>query len=358
MVNKSNGATTVDKSKTDNDQAPAISAPDTWLEDAAAWSNEGAASTSTAAPRFKVAEPWGADSWAIPREFATGALFSAQKRGRTFLINEKINTNDNVVLHGTGESLLQYDLDVFACIVHQGRDGDPISFRLRDFIVDLRGAGKGPRSGADQARPTDSVGGASVVAALNSIARLTDFEIALTVKKNGAVDYSYVGRLVDTSTVVIDGISVAINDETARLKGLSDLVVSITLNPEMAVLFEKRRRVYLNRKTRSSFSKSPLVLWLYAFLRSHRNPFDLPLEYFLEKCGSASKKAEFSRMMTVARKRLRKGKVIYSSKMVKGKLHFQMQPTPPKPKSASKHVEPATQGAAHEGEAPQPGQLH
>jgi len=326
MVNKSNGATAVDKSKTEHDQTSAICAPDTWLQDAADWIDADNAAKTAVAACFKVAEPWGPDSWAIPREFATGALFSAQKRGRTFLVNEKINTNDNVVLHGTGESLLQYDLDVFACIVHQGRAGDPISFRLRDFIVDLRGAGKGPRSGADQSRPTDSVGGASVVSALNSIARMADFEIALTVNKNGDFDYSYNGRLIDAATVVIEGVPVSINDETARLKGLSDLVVSITLNPEMAVLFEKRRRVYLNPKTRSGFSKSPLVLWLYAFLRSHRNPFDLPLEYFLEKCGSASKKAEFNRMMGIARKRLRKGKVIYSSKMVKGKLHFQMEP--------------------------------
>jgi hypothetical protein len=329
----------VKKSKSNIPSAEATGAADTWLEDETGWDNEAPADKSKTLI-FKVPEPWGADSWAIPREFTTGALFSAQKRGRRFVVNEKINTNDNVILHATGESLLQYDLDVFANIAHQGRAGQSISFRVRDFIVALRGAGKGPRKGIEQRGPIDSVGGASAVSALKSIARMSMFDISLVVMKRKAVDYSYEGRLIDTATVVIDGTTLTVNDEIATRRDLSDLVVNITLNPQMAVLFEKGRRVYLNPKKRSSFSKSPLVLWLYAFIRSHGTPFDLPLEYYLEKCGSSSKSAEFRRMMTIARKRLQKGKVVYSSRMVKGKLHFEIL-KPVTTKRAAKAVSPA-----------------
>jgi hypothetical protein len=80
---------------------------------------------------------WHAWGRAAPKEWLTGAMFAAQKRDRVFMVNEKLVTNKNVSIVATGESLFQYDLDVFMLVAHQGRKGDRISFCIRDFVRDL-----------------------------------------------------------------------------------------------------------------------------------------------------------------------------------------------------------------------------
>ena len=301
---------------------------------------------------FKVDEPWDQWGWAQPTEFLTCPLYSAQKRDRTLLIQERLNTNTNVHLVVTGESLFQYDGDVFALTVHKGRAGAPVTFRLRDFVVELRGAGKvkmGSRikkkslrvdaveetpilpaalpTSRRKARPVDAVGGTAILPAVQSIARLTGFMLDFLVKDEdtGEVEYGYSGCLFDAATVLIDGEQVPVNDDIARRPDVSQLIFSITLNPALSVLFEKNRRTYLNPAMRGAFSTSPLVLWLYGFLRARSSPWDLPLSYYREKSGATSKPGEFRRLMKVARKRLKQAKIIYSSRMVEGRLHFDMK---------------------------------
>ena len=278
---------------------------------------------------FKVDEPWDQWGWAQPTEFLTCPLYSAQKRDRTLLIQERLNTNTNVHLVVTGESLFQYDGDVFALTVHKGRAGAPVTFRLRDFVVELRGAGKvkmGSRIKKKSLR-VDAVEETPILPAVQSIARLTGFMLDFLVKDEdtGEVEYGYSGCLFDAATVLIDGEQVPVNDDIARRPDVSQLIFSITLNPALSVLFEKNRRTYLNPAMRGAFSTSPLVLWLYGFLRARSSPWDLPLSYYREKSGATSKPGEFRRLMKVARKRLKQAKIIYSSRMVEGRLHFDMK---------------------------------
>jgi hypothetical protein len=298
---------------------------------------------------FRVDEPWDQWGWAQPTEFLVCSLYSAQKRDRTLLIQERLNTNTNVHLVVTGESLFQYDGDVFALAVHKGRAGDPVTFRLRDFVVELRGAGKvkmGSRkrkkalpadaventailpavqpSSRRKSRPIDSVGGTAILPAVQSIARLTGFMVDFQVKDDdtGEIAYGYSGCLFDAATVLIDGEQVPVNDDIARRPDVSRLIFTVILNPTLSVLFQKTRRTYLNPALRGAFCTSPLVAWLYGFLRARSSPWDLPLSYYREKSGATSKPGEFTRLMKVARKRLRQAKIIYSSRMVEGRLHF------------------------------------
>jgi hypothetical protein len=80
---------------------------------------------------------WHAWGRAVPKEWLTCPMFAAQKRDRVFMVNEKLDTNTNVSIVATGESLFQYDLDVLMLVLHQGRKGDRISFCMRDFVRDL-----------------------------------------------------------------------------------------------------------------------------------------------------------------------------------------------------------------------------
>jgi hypothetical protein len=327
-------------------------------------------SAPTAVPTFMFRghDPKGAWRWAAPKEFLTGALLRAQKRGREFLINEAIPTNSNVRLVVTGESLFQYDGCVFMLVAHEGRNGDPISFRIRDFVVELRGEGKGKktRGAAPAGRPIDSVGGASLVSVLQSIIRLTGFHVDLSVyDKAGSLEYGYRGNLIDEATISIDGVRTPLNDDLAARPDISEMVLHVTLNPKMSSLFEKTRCVFFIPSMRRKFSTSPLTLWLYGFVRANSQPFDLPLSYFREKSGSTSEPAEFSRLMTQARKRLRAAKVIYSSRMDEGRLHFvRKKPVKPPKTAASKDpgvnpasaVQPAGVGRDISDNAPDPWQ--
>jgi hypothetical protein len=278
--------------------------------------------------RFTGHDPSGAWRWAMPKEFLTGALWRAQKRGREFIVSEVITTNTNVRLIGTGECVFQYDGDVFMLIAHKGRNGDSISFRLRDFVVELRGEGKGKKARGSVAtgRPIDSVGGASLVSVLQSIIRLTGFHVNLSVEnKAGSFEYGYIGNLIDEAAIFVDGVRTPLNDDLAARPDISDMVLHVAINPKMSSLFEKKRCVFFIPSMRRKFSTSPLTLWLYGFVRANSKPFDLPLSYFREKSGSISEPAEFSRLMTQARKRLRAAKLIYSSRMDEGRLHFVMK---------------------------------
>ena len=288
----------------------------------------GSASAAPTCFRFTDHDPHGAWRWAMPKEFLTGALWRAQKRGREFLTHEVITTNGNVRLIGTGESVLQYDGDVFMLVAHKGRNGSPISFRLRDFVVELRGEGKGKktRGSPPTRRPIDSVGGASLVSVLQSIIRLTGFHVNLNVtNRAGSFEYGYNGNLIDEAAIYFNGVRTPLNDDLAARPDISEMVLHVTLNPNMSSLFEKKRCVFFIPSMRRRFSASPLTLWLYGFVRANSKPFDLPLSYFREKSGSTSEPAEFSRLMTRARKRLRAAKLIYSSRMDRGRLHFVMK---------------------------------
>jgi hypothetical protein len=315
---------------------------DTWDE----IPDEMLSSSSSAPPQhfmFSGHDPGGAWRWACPKEFLTGALWRAQKRGRELLLGETITTNKNVVLIGTGESLFQYDNDVFMLVAHKGRNGGPISFRVRDFIVELRGEGKGKktRGHAAAGRPIDSVGGASAVSALRSIVRLANFHVNLSVKdKMGSFAYGYIGKLIDEATISLDGQHMPLNDAMTTRSGVSEMVLHITLNPAMSALFEKKRCVFFIPSMRRKFSASPLALWMYGFVRANSRPIDLPLSYFREKSGSSSSPGEFRRLMKAARKRLRTSKLIYSSRMDQGRLHFVMK-KPVRPDKGASSINPS-----------------
>jgi hypothetical protein len=281
-------------------------------------------------PRFRAPIPW--DQWgrAVPKELLPCSLFTAQKRDRLLMFKETIATNLNVSMVVTGVSLFQYDLDVFLLTVHHGRHGDSIRFSIRDFVGDLhqkpQRRKKRPRKLGTQARAINSVGGRSMLSALESIMRLADFTIDLRVNNREAkFAYGYSGRLIDKATMTIDGVDVPLNDDIANHPGLSDAVVEVTLDPKLAVLFEKGRYTFIAPSTRCRLGSSPLALWLYGFVTAVGAPFDLPLSYYKRVSGASSKPGEFKRLMVAARKRLRQEKIVYSSRMVKGRLRFCME---------------------------------
>jgi hypothetical protein len=284
----------------------------------------------SAPPRFRAPIPW--DQWgrAVPKEFLLCSLFTAQKRDRLLMLKETITTNSNVSMVVTGVSLFQYDLDVFLLTVHHGRHGDSIRFSIRDFVGDLhqkpQRRKKKPRKLGMPARAINSVGGKSMLSALESIMRLADFTIDLRVNnREGTFEYEYCGRLIDTATMTIDGVDVPLNDDIANHPGLSDAVVEVTLDPTLAVLFEKGRYTFIAPSARCRLGSSPLALWLYGFVTAVGAPFDLPLSYYKRASGTSSKPGEFKRLMVAARKRLRQEKIVYSSRMVKGRLRFCME---------------------------------
>jgi hypothetical protein len=280
--------------------------------------------------RFRAPVPWDAWGLAGPKEFFTSALFAAQKRDRLLMVKETIATNSNVSMVVTGDSLFQYDLGVFLHTVHHGRNGESIRFGIRDFVGDLhqkpQRRKKRPRKLGTQARAINSVGGKSVLSALESIMRLADFTIDLRVNnREGTFEYGYCGRLIDKATMTIDGVDVPLNDNMANHPGLSDAVVEVTLDPKLAVLFEKGRYTFIAPSALCGLGSSPLALWLYGFVTAVSAPFDLPLSYYKRASGASSKPGEFKRLMIAARKRLRQEKIVYSSRMVKGRLRFCME---------------------------------
>ena len=281
-------------------------------------------------PRFRAPIPW--DKWgrAAPKEFLTSPLFTAQKRDRVLMLKETIATNSNVSMVATGVSLFQYDLDVFLLTVHHGRYGDSIRFSIREFVGDLhqkpQRRKRRLRKPGTQARSINSVGGKSMLSALESIMRLADFAIDLCVNNREAkFEYGYSGRLIDKATMTIGGVDVPLNDDIANHPGLSDAVVEVTLDPTLAVLFEQGRYTFIAPSTRCSLGSSPLALWLYGFVTAVGAPFDLPLPYYKRASGASGKPGEFKRLMVAARKRLRQEKIVYSSRMVKGRLRFCME---------------------------------
>ncbi len=322
---------------------------------------------------------WHAWGRAVPKEWLTNAMFAAQKRDRVFMVNKKLVTNKNVSIVATGESLFQYDLDVFMLVVHQGRKGDRISFCIRDFVRDLHEkpqhrkrrakrkqseptedttapgapvpAGSvaaeqsltesdatrpAPKPGK-KARPINSVGGKSIISALQSILRLQGFSIEMRVDRGGSFDYGYSGHLIDAAALTINGVSLPLDDHAALRDGLADAVVDITLDPKMATLFEEERLTFISPSVRCKLGASPLALWLYGFVEAVGKPFDLPLAYYKSHSGSSSKPGEFKRLMLKARDRVRRAKQIQSSRMTKGRLRFCVKADDaPKPKTSTK----------------------
>jgi hypothetical protein len=126
--------------------------------------------------------------------------------------------------------------------------------------------------GGDQCglRAAQSTGGRSEACVLESLERLNRFEIDLTVRKpDGRIAYSFKGRLIDKlawQTVPGDAAP-------------SSRVLEVTIDPKMAVLFERNRFTYQDPKARCRRGNSPLALWLYGFLKSHRLRFSLSLTY-------------------------------------------------------------------------------
>jgi hypothetical protein len=269
---------------------------------------------------------WHAWGRAVPKEWLTGEMFAAQKRDRVLMISKKLITNSNVSIVATGESLFQYDVDVFMLVAHQGRKGEKISFRIRDFVQDLhekpqRRKRRAPEPGT-KARSVNSVGGKSIISALESIMRLQGFSIEMRVDRGGSFDYGYSGRLIDEAALTINGMIVPLNDE-AMLRGqLADAVVDVTLDSKLATLFEKDRLTFISPSVRCKLGTSPLALWLYAFVEAVGRPFDLPLAYYLSHSGSSSRPGEFKRLMTNARNRVRHAKQIHSSRIAKGRLRI------------------------------------
>jgi hypothetical protein len=266
----------------------------------------GDVATSAAHGRFLVKSPWKQMQRAAPSVLLRSALFTPQSRYNRFLVNEEIASNRGVTLCGTGTVLSMLDEEVWMLVCHLAREGDPVRFKLTQFIRDL-GRARGGNAGAGIRA---------------SLERLSKFTIALDVlnkpnvfyPENPPDAYHYHGRLIDTLTWR-DG---------ADPREPHDWDSAIELNPALSVLFEPRRRTIFDDR-RLKIGHNPVALWIYGQIRSHKLMLPLPPKYFHRLSRSKSTLAEFTNALESAFLLLRELHLIHGGEIRNGKVFVQRE---------------------------------
>jgi hypothetical protein len=234
------------------------------------------------------------------------ALFTPQSRYNRFLTDEQIASNNGVMLSGTGTVLSMLDEEVWMLVCHLAREGNPVRFKLRQFIRDL-----------GRAR-----GGNATAGIRASLERLSKFTIALDVlnkpnvfyPENPPDSYHYHGRLIDTLTW----------RDAADPREPLDWDSAIELNPALSVLFEPRRRTIFDGR-RLKIGHNPVALWIYSQIRSHKLMLPLPPRYFHRLSRNKSTLPEFTTALESAFLLLKELHLIHGGEIRNGNVFVQRE---------------------------------
>jgi len=220
---------------------------------------------------FKVESPWQENERAAPSEFLRSALFSPNRRANRLIVGDQLATNKRRTIIVWGDSLTQFDLDLWMACVHLARFGNPVRVTVPQL---LKLACRSP-------------GGTSEDRVHESLSLLGCFQLKLTVDpkptKDGVCDsrcgYGYSGNLIEHLSWERNG-------------GRRD-IVNVVLKPSLAKLFRRDRRTLIPAITRSQLGDRPLAQWMYAFFRTHRVVLPLPVPYYHRLSGASSSLSDF-----------------------------------------------------------------
>jgi hypothetical protein len=250
---------------------------------------------------FAVESPWHETDRAAPSEFLRSELFSPNRRANQLLLNERLATNKSTDLIIWGDSLTQFDLDLWMACVHLARLGDPIRVTVPQL---LKVAGR-------------SSGGSADTRVRESLQLLSCFVARLIVRAKPRTSgislpnaaYTFSGRLIE---------HIWWRPSTGRWE-----FANIELHPNLAELFRPQRRTHISARVRSQLGDKPLAQWMYAFLRTHRTVFPLPLAYYQKLSGAGNSLSDFRSRVKKALTVLSEGAVIHSASLRKDRLFVQ-----------------------------------
>ncbi len=253
---------------------------------------------------FSVPDPWPDTHRAAPSEFLRCGLYAPRRRNGDVLDTHRLESNANVTLTVSGPELSQLDFDTWLAVIHLLRCGST-------EITRRRLAATWPRAR----------GGNGDHVLRSSLERLSHCDLALDVQNHPSRlhpdeepdRYRYEGCLID-QVEWQDG-------EASRRDGR----LRIALNPELAVLFERRRRTILLPGHRAAIGHNPVALWLYGVIRSHREVLPRPIPYYHRMCRSGSVVSDFAQQVKRALELLAEQRIIYSAELRRGMLFIQRQ---------------------------------
>jgi len=250
---------------------------------------------------FIVENPWHETDRAAPSEFLRSALFSPNRRANQLMIGERLATNKSTELTIWGDSRTQFDLDIWMACVHLARFGHPVRATIPQL---LKVAGRSP-------------GGTADVRVRESLELLGCFQVKMTVKPKMRTfgmskpkpAYTFSGHLIEHLS-------------WERAADRWDFA-NVVLHPNLAELFRPQRRTHIPMRARSQLGDRPLAQWMYAFLRSHRTVFPLPVSYYQSLSGAESSSSDFRSRLKKALTLLAGSGLIYIASLRNDRLFVQ-----------------------------------
>jgi hypothetical protein len=262
---------------------------------------------------FTVESPWHETDRAAPSELLRSAFFSPNRRANKLVLGERLATNKPTELIVWGDSLTQFDLDLWMACVHLARFGNPVRVTVPQL---LKVAGRSP-GGTVDTRVRESLellAGFSVRLIVNAKKRTSGMSVP-----NAA--YAFSGHLME-------------HLRWERGAGRWDFA-NIVLHPNLAELFRPQRRTHIQARVRSQLGDRPLAQWMYAFLQTHRTVFPLPLSYYYKLSGAGSSLPDFRSRVKKAMTLLAAQALVQSASLRNDCLFVQRN----KPFSATPHPE-------------------
>jgi hypothetical protein len=239
---------------------------------------------------------WPEPDRGIPNEFSRSALFAAiQAKGRSYLDNQQIASQEGYTITYTGQRLDQTHLDVFEGLMHIARgihEGNKIRFSAHSFLKLI---------GRD-------TGNAQHKWLLRTLNHLTATSIQI---KHG-------DKKVFWGSLLPKGYG---RPESG------DYEVEITR--ELIQLFD-RGFTQVDWEQRRLLRRKPLAQWLQIYFSSHAKPHPVTISFLHEKTGSTTKSLrKFKQLAKAALDELKAiGAIVEWTIDETGKVHVVRIPTP------------------------------
>ena len=187
-----------------------------------------------------------------PNAVLRAALFAAiQGKGRRYMREELIATQQDVEIRYTGAQLDQADLDVWEQTLHLARQhplGTQCYFTAHGFLKALgRSTGKQNHKWLKSA----------------------------LVRLAGAVVEITAGRRTYFGTLIEHGVR---DEDTGRYV--------VEINPKLAAFYGRTQWTQIDWEQRQQLRGKPLALWLHGFYASHAAPYPLRVAYLHKLSGS------------------------------------------------------------------------
>jgi hypothetical protein len=210
---------------------------------------------------------WPEPDRGIPNEFSRSALFAAiQPKGRTYLDNEQIASQEGYTITYTGQRLDQTHLDVFEGLMHIARgihEGNKIRFSAHSFLKLI-------------GRDTGNAQHKWLLKAMNHLTATS-----VQIKRGNAKVFW--GSLLPKGYGRPDS---------------GDYEVEITR--ELIQLFD-RGFTQIDWEQRRLLRRKPLAQWLQIYYSSHAKPYPVTVSFLHDKAGSSTKSLrKFRQLMKAA----------------------------------------------------------